>query len=82
MHSIQTFLYFIHKIISFALAVSTLAAGKLQDNLGVRKLTSFAGLILWLGLILTSFDSSLPMLYITTGVIVGAADGISYITTL
>ncbi len=69
-------------ITSFALAVSTLAAGKLQDNLGIRKLTSFAGLILGLGLILTSFDSSLPMLYITAGVIVGAADGISYITTL
>lgn len=33
-------------------------------------------------MILTSFDSSLPMLYITAGVIVGAADGISYITTL
>lgn len=69
-------------ITSFALAVSTLAAGKLQDKLGIRKLTSFAGLILWLGLILTSFDSSLPMLYITAGVIVGAADGIAYITTL
>ena len=69
-------------ITSFALAVSTLAAGKLQDNLGIRKLTSFAGLILGLGLILTSFDSSLPMLYITAGVIVGAADGIAYITTL
>lgn len=69
-------------ITSFALAVSTLAAGKLQDKLGIRKLTSFAGLILGLGLILTSFDSSLPMLYITAGVIVGAADGIAYITTL
>ena len=69
-------------ITSFALAVSTLAAGKLKDKLGIRKLTSFAGLILGLGLILTSFDSSLPMLYITAGVIVGAADGIAYITTL
>lgn len=69
-------------ITSFALAVSTLAAGKLQDKLGIRKLTSFAGLILGIGLILTSFDSSLPMLYITAGVIVGAADGIAYITIL
>lgn len=69
-------------ITSFALAVSTLAAGKLQDKLGIRKLTSIAGLILGLGLILTSFDSSLPMLYITAGVIVGAADGIAYITIL
>ena len=69
-------------ITSFALAVSTLAAGKLQDKLGIKKLTSIAGLILGIGLILTSFVSSLPMLYITAGVIVGAADGIAYITTL
>ncbi|MDU5106889.1 MULTISPECIES: OFA family MFS transporter [unclassified Clostridium] len=69
-------------ITSFALAASTLVAGKLQDKLGIRKLTSFAGLILGLGLILTSITSSLPMLYITAGVIVGAADGIAYITTL
>lgn len=69
-------------ITSFALAISTLAAGKLQDKLGIKKLTSIAGLILGIGLILTSFDSSLPMFYITAGVIVGAADGIAYITTL
>ncbi|VYU64598.1 MFS transporter [Clostridium tertium] len=69
-------------ITSFALAISTLAAGKLQDKLGIKKLTSIAGLVLGLGLILTSVTSSLPMLYITAGVIVGAADGIAYITTL
>lgn len=69
-------------ITSFALAFSTLAAGKLQDKLGIRKLVSIAGLVLGAGLILTSRVSSLPMLYITAGVIVGAADGIAYITSL
>lgn len=69
-------------ITSFALATSTLAAGKVQDKLGIRKLTSIASIVLGLGLILTSITSSLPMLYITAGVIVGAADGIAYITTL
>lgn len=69
-------------ITSFALAFSTLAAGKIQDKLGIRKLVSIAGLVLGAGLILTSRVSSLPMLYITAGVIVGAADGIAYITSL
>lgn len=69
-------------ITSFALAFSTLAAGKIQDKLGIRKLVSIAGLVLGAGLILTSMVSSLPMLYITAGVIVGAADGIAYITSL
>lgn len=69
-------------ITSFALALSTLVAGKLQDKLGIRKLTSITALILGFGLILTSMDSSLNMFYITAGVIVGVADGIAYITTL
>lgn len=69
-------------ITSFALAFSTLFAGKLQDKLGIRKLISIAGLALGAGLILTSRVTSLPMLYITAGVIVGAADGIAYITSL
>lgn len=69
-------------ITSFALAFSTLFAGKFQDKLGIRKLISITGIILGIGLLLTSKVSSLPMLYITAGVIVGAADGIAYITSL
>ena len=69
-------------ITSFALAFSTLAAGKLQEKIGIKKLTTIAGIILGIGLILTSRANSLAMLYITAGVIVGAADGIAYITTL
>lgn len=69
-------------ITSFALALSTLFAGKLQDKLGIRKLISISGLLLGFGLILTSMDSSLKMFYFTAGIIVGVADGIAYITTL
>ncbi|WP_010235515.1 L-lactate MFS transporter [Clostridium arbusti] len=69
-------------ITSFALAFATLFAGKLQDKLGIRKLITITGIILGIGLFLTSKVSSLSMLYITAGVIVGAADGIAYIISL
>ncbi|GKU26975.1 L-lactate MFS transporter [Clostridium folliculivorans] len=69
-------------ITSFALAFSTLAGGKLQEKLGIRKLVSIAGLILGIGLILTSKVTSLTMLYLTAGIMVGAADGIAYLTSL
>ena len=68
-------------ITSFALSFSTLASGKLQEKFGIKKLISICGMVLGMGLILTSRASSLPMLYITAGVIVGAADGISYMKT-
>lgn len=69
-------------ITSFALAFSTLFAGKLQDKLGIRKLISIAGIIMGIGLMLTSKVTSIFMLYVMVGVIVGAADGVAYITTL
>lgn len=69
-------------ITSFALAFSTLFAGKLQDKLGIRRLISIAGIIMGAGLILTSKVTSISMLYIMAGLIVGAADGIAYITIL
>ena len=69
-------------ITSFALAFATLFAGKLQDRLGLRRLTAAAGILLGLGLILSSQASSLPMFYLLAGVIVGYADGTAYITSL
>lgn len=69
-------------ITSFSLAFATLFAGKLQDKLGIRKLISIAGIVMGIGLVLTSKVTSISMLYIMAGVIVGAADGIAYITTL
>lgn len=69
-------------ITSFALAFATLFAGKLQDRFGLRRLTAAAGVMLGLGLILSSQASSLPMFYLLAGVVVGYADGTAYITSL
>ena len=69
-------------ITSFSLAFATLFAGKLQEKWGIRKLIALSGFILGLGLILTSQISSLLMLYLLAGVIVGFADGTAYITSL
>lgn len=69
-------------ITSFSLAFSTLFAGKLQEKIGIKNLTMLSGILLGFGLILTSMVSSLPMLYITAGVILGASDGIAYLSLL
>ncbi|AIQ10885.1 L-lactate MFS transporter [Paenibacillus durus] len=69
-------------ITSFALAFATLFAGKLQDKIGLRRLTAVAGVMLGLGLMFSSQASSLPMLYLLAGVIAGYADGTAYITSL
>lgn len=69
-------------ITSLALALATLVAGKLQDKFGIRRLLIGAGIVLGAGLMITSQVSSLWMLYILAGVIVGAADGTAYITSL
>ncbi|RAS78747.1 L-lactate MFS transporter [Priestia endophytica] len=69
-------------ITSFALAFATLFAGRLQEKWGIRKLIALSGFILGLGLILTSQVSSLVMLYLLAGIVVGFADGTAYITSL
>jgi len=73
---------FTFSITSLALALSTLFAGKLQDKLGIRRLIGIAGIILGAGLILSSQITSMWMLYALAGVVVGAADGTAYITSL
>ncbi|MDM5431121.1 L-lactate MFS transporter [Bacillus mycoides] len=69
-------------ITGFSLAFSTLFASKLQEKWGLRKLIMIAGLALGIGLMLSSQVSSLPMLYVLVGVVVGYADGTAYITSL
>ncbi|MFP3887677.1 OFA family MFS transporter [Priestia filamentosa] len=69
-------------ITSFALAFATLFAGRIQEKWGIRKLIALSGFILGLGLILTSQVSSLLMLYLLAGIVVGFADGTAYITSL
>lgn len=69
-------------ITSFSLSFSTLFAGKLQQKMGLRKLIATAGIVLGIGLILSSQVSSLSLLYLLAGVVVGYADGTAYITSL
>ena len=69
-------------ITSLSLAFSTLFASKLQEKWGLRKLIMIAGLALGLGLIFSSQASSLILLYVLAGVVVGYADGTAYITSL
>lgn len=69
-------------ITSFALAFATLFAGKIQDRIGIRRLTMIAGAVLGAGLIVSSQVSSLWMLYLLAGFVVGFADGTAYITSL
>ncbi|MFB6467863.1 OFA family MFS transporter [Cytobacillus sp. Hz8] len=73
---------FTFSITSLALALATLFAGKLQDKWGIRRLIAFAGIMLGAGLIISSQAPSLWLLYILAGVVVGAADGTAYITSL
>ncbi|GAB6460767.1 OFA family MFS transporter [Bacillus luti] len=69
-------------ITSLSLAFSTLFASKLQEKWGLRKLIMIAGLALGAGLVLSSQASSLIVLYVLAGVVVGYADGTAYITSL
>ena len=69
-------------ITSFSLALATLFAGRLQERLGIRRLTLLAGVLLGCGLIASSHATSLTQLYLLAGVVVGFADGTAYITTL
>ncbi|KHD85235.1 L-lactate MFS transporter [Heyndrickxia ginsengihumi] len=69
-------------ILSLALSFSTLFATKLQEKWGIRRLIISAGCLLGIGLILSSFISSLWLLYLLAGIFVGFADGTAYITSL
>lgn len=69
-------------ITSFALAFATLFAGRLQERWGLQRLIRTAGIVLGLGLILSSQVSSLTLLYLLAGFVVGFADGTAYITSL
>ncbi|MCL1632901.1 OFA family MFS transporter [Sporolactobacillus sp. CPB3-1] len=69
-------------IMSFALSFSTLLASSIQKKIGIRSLLILTGVGMGGGLIISSFASSLWMLYIFAGILVGASNGIAYMTTL
>lgn len=69
-------------LLSLGLALASSVAGKLQERFGVRNVTIGAGLLMAVGLMLTSQADNLFMLYLSAGVLVGLADGAGYLMTL
>ena len=62
----------------FTMAVTFVVAGRLHATIGFRPLAAIGGLLFSLGFFLTSFTTSLTMLYVAYGVIAGAGNGIGY----
>jgi MFS transporter, OFA family, oxalate/formate antiporter len=63
-------------------ALSTIAAGRLQDRIGPRKVASLGGLLLGAGLILSGQADTLYELYFYYGVIGGIGIGTAYVCPL
>lgn len=65
-------------IYQFFMALFGILSGKIVDKSGPKMLMIIGGLVFGLGWALTAFASSIPMLYITTGFIAGAGNGLLY----
>ncbi len=59
-----------------------LVAGFLQRRLGPRPIAAIGGVLFASGLLLASWTHSLPMLYLTWGVMVGAGIGFGYLVPI
>lgn len=60
------------------MALFGILSGKIIDKSGPKKLILVGGIVFGLGWALTAFASSIPMLYLTTGFIAGAGNGLLY----
>ncbi|MEG0366241.1 MAG: OFA family MFS transporter [Coprobacillus sp.] len=60
------------------MAIFGILSGKIVDKSGPKKLMFVGGIVFGLGWALTAFASSIPMLYLTTGLIAGAGNGLLY----
>lgn len=60
------------------MAIFGILSGKIVDKSGPKKLMFIGGIVFGLGWALTAFASSIPMLYLTTGLIAGAGNGLLY----
>lgn len=60
------------------MALFGILSGKIIDKSGPKKLMFIGGIVFGLGWALTAFASSIPMLYLTTGLIAGAGNGLLY----
>src|SRR5580704_5208014 len=64
------------------LASMFLLAGFLQERLGPRTVAAIGGFLFSLGLLLASWIQSLPMLYLTWGLLVGTGLGFGYLAPI
>jgi len=64
------------------LASTFMIAGLLQNRVGPRPIAFFGGALFSLGLLCTSFVHSLPMLYLTAGLMVGIGLGFGYLAPI
>jgi len=71
-----------YSIAIFAFAFSTMFAGRLQDQIGPRKVATIGGILYGSGLIISSFATTLPMLYLGYGVLSGTGVGFAYVCPL
>jgi MFS transporter, OFA family, oxalate/formate antiporter len=65
-----------------SLASMFLVAGFLQKRLGPRTVAAIGGVLFSLGLLLASWIHSLPMLYLTWGLLVGTGLGFGYLAPI
>lgn len=82
LHSTIPNVAFTFGILCLGLAISSSFAGKLQDKFGVKTVTISAAVLLLIGLTATGVASSVMLLWICGGVLVGIADGAGYLLTL
>ena len=64
----------------FTFALVMVYAGRLQDRIGPRAVTMIGAVIMATGFILTSFVGTLPLIFLTYGVIGGAGVAFGYVT--
>ena len=63
-------------------ALSMIPAGRLQDKKGPRLVATLGGILLGMGMILSSFTDSLMWLYISYGLVGGLGIGLAYVTPI
>lgn len=65
-------------IYQFFMSLFGIISGKVVDKFGPKMLMYIGGFVFGTGWLLTSFASSLPMLYLTYGFLAGAGNGLLY----
>jgi MFS transporter, OFA family, oxalate/formate antiporter len=80
--SLNAPLSFVFSLVILFFALGALPGGMIQDRIGPKKVTIAGGILLGLGLILSSFATDVTYLYLFYGVIGGTGIGFAYITPL